>query len=292
MGEPHHFDHRPYRVEPGQPVDLGGYATTSGEELDGKKAGKRALAADVAALAEAQSRLWADGRQAVLVVLQGMDAAGKDGTIRHVMSGVNPQGVGVHSFRAPSEEELDHHFLWRPTRYLPGKGRIAIFNRSYYEEVLVVRVHPELLDKQRLPTTIDRDEIWRKRFDDINAFEHSLVRNGTTVVKVFLHLSKEEQRKRFLDRLNEPEKHWKFNEADVRDRRRWDEYQRCYEEMLAATSTRWAPWYVAPADDKWFTRALIADVLAARIEELDLHPPSPTPQQLAGMAAARKELES
>jgi len=290
MAKPHEFDHSPFTVPPEQPVRLTGFSTSPPDEFDGKKEAKRALADDVSALADAQRVLWADARFAVLIIFQAMDAAGKDGTIRHVMSGVNPQGCAVHSFGPPSDEELKHHFLWRPMRHLPGKGRIGIFNRSYYEEVLVVRVHPDYLKPQNLPPGREGPELWSKRFEDINGFEHALVRSGTQIVKFFLHVSKEEQKQRFLDRLNTPEKHWKFNAADLRERGHWDDYQHAYEEMLTATSTRWAHWYVIPADDKWFMRALVADIITTRIDELPLQYPQVSDSERAELKQAKEQL--
>jgi PPK2 family polyphosphate:nucleotide phosphotransferase len=242
------------------------------------------------ALAEAQERLWADDRWALLIVLQAMDAAGKDGTIKHVMSGVNPQGCQVFSFKQPSAEELDHDFLWRCARRLPERGRIGIFNRSYYEDVLVVRVHPELLEKQKLPPGKRGKRLWKARYDAINAFEHHLVRSGTIVLKFFLHVSKDEQKKRFLARLDEPDKHWKFSAADVAERAHWDEYLAAYEDALGATTTKWAPWYVIPADRKWITRAVVADVIVSTLRGLDLRHPEPSAEQRAGIEGARRAL--
>ncbi len=286
----HHFDHSKFIVRSGTHVDLGAISTTDGDDLSTKEQRKQAIQADVKRLARAQRVLWASEQYAMLIIFQGLDAAGKDGAIRHVMSGVNPQGCAVHSFKAPSEEELQHHFLWRPVRYQPGRGRIAIFNRSYYEEVLIVRVHPEFLEPQRLRIRDDDSDIWCGRFEDINTFEHTLTRNGTQVLKFFLHLSKDEQRRRFLDRIDRPEKHWKFNEADVRERRHWDEYQRVYADMLSNTSTEHAPWYIIPADEKWYARAIIADVISSRIESLDLTMPTVSPTAKKALQRARQEL--
>ncbi|MFQ5732992.1 MAG: polyphosphate kinase 2 family protein [Planctomycetaceae bacterium] len=290
MPKPHRFDHDPYRIEPGTAVDLKKRSTGPPEEFAGRKQAKKALADDVSALAEAQQVLYADARFALLIIFQAMDAAGKDGTIRHVMSGVNPQGCTVQSFGPPSEEELGHHFLWRPMRFLPAKGRIGIFNRSYYEETLVVRVHPEYLKPQKLPPGHKPKKLWKQRFEDINGFEHTLTRSGTAILKFFLHVSKDEQKRRFLDRLNEPKKHWKFNAADLKERGHWDEYRHAFEEMLSATSTRWAPWYAIPADDKWFMRALVADIIAKRIGELDLRYPSVSEDDQAELAIAKESL--
>lgn len=292
MAKPHHFDHSPYRVPPTSQVDLSVYPTRAGDELSGKSEGKEALKDDVEALSDAQRLLWASQERAVLIIFQALDAAGKDGTIRHVMSGVNPQGVSVHGFKAPNEEELLHHFLWRPVRYLPGKGRIAIFNRSYYEEVLIVRVHPEFLEKQHLPELMPHEDRWLRRFEEINNFEQMLVRNGTEIIKFYLHLSRDEQRDRFLDRIQEPDKNWKFSDADVREREFWDDYRESYEAMLTHTSTAEAPWYIIPADNKWFMRALVADIIATRIDDLNLKPPQLPSEEMKKLKAAEKRLRA
>jgi PPK2 family polyphosphate:nucleotide phosphotransferase len=224
-------------------------------------------------LAEHQEKLYAQDRWAVLLIFQAMDAAGKDGVIKHVMSGVNPQGCEVHAFKAPTPQELDHDFMWRTTQRLPERGRIGIFNRSYYEEVLVVRVHPEFLERQRLPADIDRKDIWEERFKSIRAFERHLARNGTKVLKFHLRISKEEQRQRFLDRLDEPGKRWKFSLGDVAERKHWDDYMAAYEDMIRATSTKEAPWYVVPADNKWFARAFVAAAVDEALDDLKLEFP-------------------
>jgi PPK2 family polyphosphate:nucleotide phosphotransferase len=255
-----------------------------------KEFAERSLMQDVSALAEAQDRLYAADSQAILLIFQAMDAAGKDSTIKHVMSGVNPQGCQVYSFKHPSAEDLDHNFLWRYTRVLPERGRIGIFNRSYYEEVLIVRVHPELVKAERIPDVkIDRD-FWTDRYDDINALERHLTRNGTVVLKFFLHVSKDEQRKRFLKRLEDPKKHWKFSADDLTERGFWKDYMKAYEEAISATSTKWAPWYIIPADHKWVTRGLVARILVSAIEKLDLCYPAVTPEQQAAIEAAKKQL--
>jgi PPK2 family polyphosphate:nucleotide phosphotransferase len=225
------------------------------------------------------------------VVLQAVDAAGKDGIIKHVMSGVNPQGCQVFSFRKPSAEEVDHNFLWRYMKCLPERGRIGIFNRSYYEDVLVVKVHPELLPRQKLPPGKPDKAFWQARYDDINAFERHLVRNGTVVLKFFLNVSKKEQKRRFLERLENPEKHWKFSAADLAERGFWGHYMQAYEDALSATSTDWAPWYVVPADHKWVTRAIVADVLTTTITGLDLRYPEVTGAQHQALEQARRQLE-
>jgi PPK2 family polyphosphate:nucleotide phosphotransferase len=223
-----------------------------------------------------------------------MDAAGKDGAIKHVMSGINPQGCNVFSFKAPSEEEKKHHFLWRPVKYLPAKGRITIFNRSYYEEVLVVRVHPEFLQEQWIPTRLKDKKLknfWKIRFKEINDFERNLARNNTLIMKFFLNVSKEEQKNRFLERLNDKKKNWKFSAADLKERELWDDYQKAFEDMLNATSTRWAPWYVIPADKKWFARALIADIISSRIRELKVKFPKVTKEQAETLERAKAALQ-
>jgi len=242
-------------------------------------------------LAEAQALLYADDRYAVLIVLQAMDAAGKDGTIKHVMSGLNPQGCQVFSFKKPSAEELDHNFLWRYMKDLPQRGRIGIFNRSYYEDVLVVKVHPELLDSQKLPPGKRGKSFWEARYEDINAFERHLVRNGIVVLKFFLHVSKKEQKRRFLERLERPEKNWKFSTSDLPERAFWADYMDAYEDALAATTTEEAPWYVVPADNKWVTRAVVADVITTAIRSLDLRYPEVTEEKRKALAEARSQLQ-
>jgi len=226
-----------------------------------------------------------------LVVLQAMDAGGKDGTIERVFSGINPQGCQVHSFKAPSAEELSHDFLWRTTVALPRRGHIGVFNRSYYEEVLVVRVHPEMLERQGIDSGAVDKKFWEERFESIRRFEQHLTRNGTVILKFFLHVSKEEQRERFLDRIKDPEKHWKFSASDLAERGYWDDYMQAYEEMLSETSTKCAPWYIVPADHKWVSRALVAKVLTTTIKSLDLKFPEVTPAQLKEIAEAKKKLQ-
>ena len=253
---------------------------------------KAVLARDVERLSSAQELLWASDTRALLVVFQAMDAAGKDSAIEHVMSGVNPQGVQVFSFKTPSDEELDHDFLWRTVKAAPERGRIGIFNRSHYEEVVALRVHPEWLDKQRLPASPDDPGFWDERFEDINTFERHLDRNGTKIVKFFLHVSKAEQKRRFLARLDEAHKEWKFNAADVAERGRWDDYMAAYEGALSATSTPWAPWYVIPADYKWLTQALVAAILVDTIEALDLQWPQVSDAEHEANVAARRELDA
>lgn len=278
------IDPSPYRVQPGESVDLAQRPTRVAPVYDSKKAYRRMLEARVDELSDLQQLHYASSRHALLLVFQAMDAAGKDGAIRHVMSGVNPQGCQVFSFKQPSSEELEHDFLWRTTKRLPERGRIGIFNRSYYEEVLVVRVHPELLRAQGFSAdAIAGHAIWEERFKSIADLEAHLHRNGTRVLKFFLHLSKEEQRERFLARIDEPEKNWKFSVADVAERKHWDDYMRAYEACLSATSTAESPWFVIPADDKKNARLLISQVVVDALKELKMSYPKVS-------AARRKEL--
>jgi PPK2 family polyphosphate:nucleotide phosphotransferase len=251
-----------------------------------------ALQEGVARTAELQDKLYADDHWSLLLILQAMDAAGKDGAIKHVMSGVNPQGCEVHSFKAPSERELQHDFLWRTTRVLPERGHIGIFNRSYYEEVLVVRVHQELLDKEKTPPSLVGKKIWQERFEDICSFERHLDRSGTVIRKFFLHLSREEQKKRFLKRLDEPEKNWKFSAGDIHERRYWDDYQDAYEDMIRNTATKRAPWYVVPADNKWFSRLVISSVIVDTLESLHLAYPTVEASERKQLATAKRVLLS
>jgi PPK2 family polyphosphate:nucleotide phosphotransferase len=255
-----------------------------------KEAAKEMLEKNRARLYATQELLYADGRFAVLVILQGMDAAGKDGTIKHVMAGLNPQGCHVSSFKKPTPTELNHNFLWRYALELPARGDIGIFNRSYYEDVVVVRVHPEILPVHKLPPAKIDKKFWEHRYDDINAFEHHLERNGIMVLKFFLHISEKEQRQRLVDRLENPAKYWKFSAADLAERDYWDEYVECYEAALSATSTQKAPWYVIPADHKWAARTLVADILVSHMEELDLRYPEVTKEQHRLLTQARKKL--
>ncbi len=253
---------------------------------------KAMLAEGVEQLTGLQERLYASDSWSVLIILQAMDAAGKDSVIKHVMTGLNPQGVEVHPFKQPSVEELDHNFLWRAARHLPERGRIGIFNRSYYEEVLVVRVHSEFLRQEKLPASLSGKDIWQHRFDDIRNFERHLVRNGTLVLKFFLHVSKEEQRKRFLDRIDEPAKRWKFSMADVNERKLWDRYQNAYEDMIRNTSRPDAPWFVVPADHKWFTRMVVAGVLVRELRALGLDFPRIKGKALKELQKAHKALKA
>ncbi|MGZ4617738.1 MAG: polyphosphate kinase 2 family protein [Frankiaceae bacterium] len=283
----------PFRVRPGRAVTLArDFDPGFKADFLTKKDGAELLQTGVELLSEYQARLAAQGTYAVLVILQAMDAAGKDGTIRHVMSGVNPQGVAVHAFKVPSAEELDHDYLWRYARRLPARGEIGIFNRSHYEEVLVVRVHPENLDRQKLPAEAKTTGIWKRRYREINDWERYLSDNGLRIVKIFLNLSKEEQRQRFLARIDEPEKNWKFSAADVRERQYWDDYQLAFSEMLSSTSTRWAPWYVVPADHKWFARTAASAVIAHTLIGIDPQCPVVDDRTRAQLQERKKELEA
>ena len=256
-----------------------------------KQQAQAILADDLAQLATAQELLWASDTKAVLIVIQAMDAGGKDGTIKHVMSGVNPQGCQVFSFKKPTQEELSHNFLWRYARCVPERGRIGIFNRSYYEDVLVVRVHPELLANGRSTAPKPTKALWQDRYEDINNFEQHLARNGTVILKFFLNISKGEQRRRLLARLDDPKKHWKFSAADIAERAYWSDYARAYETALTATSTKWAPWYVIPADAKWGARALVADIVTRTIQSLGLEYPRLSPVERKALDKARRRLK-
>ena len=258
--------------------------------LKSKEHAQETLQRGISRLSDMQEKLYAQDQWAVLVILQAMDAAGKDSTIKHVMSGVNPQGCRVYSFKAPSAEDLDHDFLWRTTRFLPERGHIGIFNRSYYEEVLVVRVHPELLAREKIPPNLVSEKIWQERFEDINAYERRLYRNGIVVRKFFLNISKAEQKKRFLERLEEPEKNWKFSISDVLERRHWNEYMRAYQEMIQNTSTKHAPWYAVPADHKWFARLVVAEALIDTLEELRPAFPKPDAERRKDVKKAKAAL--
>jgi len=274
---------RQFKLSEVDPDDTGG--------IESKEHAAALLAEGVDRLRLEQEKLYAQGTWAVLLIFQAMDAAGKDSTIKHVMSGVNPQGCQVFSFKAPSTEELAHDFLWRTTRCLPERGRIGIFNRSYYEEVLVVRVHPKLLAAQRLPAPLVSKRVWKERFDDINAFERHLMRSGVVVCKFFLHVSKERQKERFLERLEKPEKNWKFSAADVVERKRWHDYMAAYEDMIRHTSTPDAPWHVVPADHKWFTRLVVAATVADAMSTLDLKFPTVDRAKRRELGAVRAALK-
>ena len=283
-----------YRVTEGKGfrlanIDPGDTHRLSGEHKD---EAREWLQRGVDWLAEEQDKLYAQDRWSLLLVFQAMDAAGKDGTIKHVMSGVNPQGCQVYSFKQPSSEELDHDYLWRYMRNLPERGRIGIFNRSYYEEVLVVRVHQELLAAQKLPPKLVTKKIWKERLEDIAGFERYLSRNGVVVLKFFLHVSREAQKERFMERLDLPEKNWKFSPADVKERGCWDAYMKAYEEAIRATAAEHAPWYVVPADNKWFTRLVVATAIVETLEKLDLAYPKIDEAKRQELAAARQALES
>jgi PPK2 family polyphosphate:nucleotide phosphotransferase len=277
-------DGKHFRLKDHDPGD------THGLKSESKPEARELLTKGVAELARLQNILAAQDRWALLLVFQAMDAAGKDGTIKHVMSGVNPQGVQVTSFKAPSSEEQDHDFLWRTMKHFPERGAIGIFNRSYYEEVLIVRVHPELLQKEKLPASLFTKHIWRDRFEDINALERYLTRNGIAILKFFLHVSKKEQKRRFLERLDRPDKNWKFSTADVTERKRWNDYQDAYEGMIQNTASEHAPWYVVPADNKWFTRLVVAEAIVDALKALKLSYPKLDREQKAELAAARKQL--
>jgi len=270
-------DGKHFRLKDFDPADTGHWHSVDDA--------KEHLQKDIARLEDLQAKLYAQDCWSVLLIFQALDAAGKDGTIKHVMSGVNPEGVQVHSFKGPSETELQHDFLWRTTQHLPERGHIGIFNRSYYEEVLIVRVHPKVLEGEKLPPLLVTKKIWEERFEDIRSFERHMARNGTVIRKFFLHLSKKEQKKRFLARLDEPEKNWKFSEADVHEREYWDEYQNAFEEMIRHTATKHAPWYVIPADNKWFAHLAVSAAIVETLEELSVAYPKVD-------AAKRKELEA
>jgi len=270
-------------IDPGDTLDL-----TS----EDKPQAKEALATGIDVLAELQDMLYAQDNWAVLLIFQAMDAAGKDGAIKHVLSGVNPQGCQVFSFKAPTSEDLDHDYLWRCLKCLPERGRIGIFNRSYYEETLVVRVHPEFLEKQKLPADLVTKDIWKERFQDIRSFERYLSRNGVAIRKFFLHVSNKEQKKRFLERIEEPEKNWKFSANDANERQHWDDYMDAYEDMIRNTATKTAPWYVVPADNKWFTRVVVAAAVIDALDSLDLKYPKVTDAKLKELAAAKRALQA
>ena len=278
-------DARKFRLKDIDPDDTGELTA------EDRPQAKEALAGGVEMLAQLQERLYAQDRWAILLIFQAMDAAGKDGAIKHVMSGINPQGCQVHSFKAPSDEELDHDYLWRCLKALPERGRIGIFNRSYYEEVLVVRVHKALLENQKLPPSLITKSIWDERYEDIRNVERYLVRNGVLIRKFFLHVSKKEQKKRFLERLDNPDKNWKFSMADAQERGYWDDYHEAYEDMIRATASKQAPWYVVPADNKWFTRVVVAAAIIDALGSLDLKFPVVDDEKKKELAAARLALE-
>jgi PPK2 family polyphosphate:nucleotide phosphotransferase len=276
---------KPYVVDNGRKFRLKDFDPADSSGVKSKKIAEKVLPRGIERLSDLQDKLYAQNRWAILLIFQAMDAAGKDGAIKHVMSGINPQGCQVYSFKQPSAEDLNHDFLWRTNKCIPERGRIGIFNRSYYEEVLVVRVHKELLERQRIPPSLVTKNIWNERFADINSYEHYLSRNGVIIRKFFLNVSKEEQKKRFLDRLDKPDKNWKFSASDATERERWNEYMTAYEEMIQHTATPHAPWYVVPADKKWYTRLVVAAAVIHALDDLNLHYPIVD-------AAKRKELKT
>jgi PPK2 family polyphosphate:nucleotide phosphotransferase len=284
---------KPYVVKAGKDFRLKEHDPGDTHDLKSgdKPEAKRLTDEGVVLLSEMQDKLYAQSNWGLLLIFQAMDAAGKDSTIKHVMSGVNPQGVEVFAFKEPSSEELAHDFLWRTNRCLPARGKIGIFNRSYYEEVLVVRVHPEILEKQRIPKDLRGEHFWKQRYEDINAFEKYLTRNGIAIRKLFLNVSRKEQKRRFLERLDNPEKNWKFSVADVEERKYWDDYQAAYEKMIRNTASEYAPWVVVPADNKWFSRLLVVATVVDALSEMNLEYPKLSKEKLTALQAARKELE-
>jgi PPK2 family polyphosphate:nucleotide phosphotransferase len=279
-----------YRIENGKKFRLKDFDPADTGHIHSEEEAEKQLEKYLACTEDLQAKLYAQDRWALLLIFQAMDAAGKDGTIKHVMSGVNPEGCQVYSFKTPSDTELQHDFLWRTTVNLPERGHIGIFNRSYYEEALVVRVHPEVLKNEKLPAELVTKNIWKERFEDIHAFERHMARNGTVIRKFFLHLSKKEQKKRFLARLDEPEKHWKFSGADIHEREYWDEYQEAYEDMIRQTASQHAPWYVVPADNKWYTHLVVSAAIVEALEELELCYPKVDAAKMKEIGAARKML--
>jgi PPK2 family polyphosphate:nucleotide phosphotransferase len=286
------MNHEPFIVPPGKKVRLKDYDPAYTGHFETKDEALVKLQEDVRRLAKYQDVLYAQNTRALLIIFQAMDAAGKDGVIKHVMSGVNPQGCQVFSFKTPSAEELDHDYLWRSKKALPERGRIGIFNRSYYEEVLIVRVHPEILSMQQLPPEARDKDIWKRRFSEINDFERYLTNNGVAVLKFFLNVSKDEQKRRFLKRIMTPEKNWKFSLTDAKERGFWDQYMIAYEDMFNHTSTEQAPWYIIPADHKWFTRAAVADVIINKLKSLDLSYPTVSEEHQQNLLKAKEILES
>ena len=296
------MDSEDFKVPPGKKTSLKDFDpgwipkwAKKKEDEEGKKATKeQALAileANTQKLVELQELFWASHTYSMLIILQGMDAAGKDSVISHVLSGVNPQGCQVTAFKTPSEEELNHDFLWRNVKALPERGSIGIFNRSYYEDVLIVKVRPEVLEKEKLPSDVEGKQFWNQRYEDINMFERHLVRSGTVVLKFFLHVSKEEQKQRFLKRLEDPNKNWKFSPTDLSERSKWADYMDAYEDMVNETSTEWAPWYIIPADKKWVTHASISEIIVSQIKKLNLKYPALSKEQNEALEKAKAELE-
>jgi PPK2 family polyphosphate:nucleotide phosphotransferase len=278
-----------FKVSPGKKVKLSDYQTDYSGDIESKKDAGKLLKANIKKMAELQDRLYAHDRYGLLIIFQAMDAAGKDSTIKHVMSGVNPQGTQVFSFKQPSAEELDHGYLWRVSKAVPERGRIGIYNRSHYEDVLVVRVH-DLIKSQKIPEKFIDNDIWKKRFSQIKNFEKYLYENGIITIKFFLHISKDEQKKRFLRRLDTPSKNWKFSEADLKERESWDDYQKCYEEAISATSTDYAPWFITPADKKWFTRLVVSSAIINTLQDLNLRYPELDENQKKNLNAYREQL--
>jgi PPK2 family polyphosphate:nucleotide phosphotransferase len=286
-----HIDPGDFRAEPGKRIDVTEWPTATEPVYQSAAEYKQLLHAHLRQIRSLQARLYASGQYSLLLILQAMDSAGKDGIIKHVMSGVNPQGCQVFSFRQPSAEELQHDFLWRAVVRLPERGRIGIFNRSYYEEVLIVRVHPELLRNQKLPESLRKSNVWEHRFHSINALEHHLHRNGTRIVKLFLHLSKDEQRKRLLARIDQPDKNWKFSQADIEERKYWRRYMQAYSACISATSTDYAPWFIVPADDKPNARLIVSEILIRTLASLNLKYPQMDARRLRELKAIAKKLE-
>ena len=280
-----------FLAKPGEKINLSKFRTDDTLDFKDKSEANKMLEENIELMTQLQDRLYASDKYSLLLVFQAMDAAGKDSTIKHVMSGLNPQGTQVVSFKKPSEEELDHGYLWRISKALPERGRIGIFNRSHYEEVLVVRVH-NLIKYQKLPDELKTNNIWEQRFEQINNFEKYLYENGTVILKFFLHVSKEEQKKRFIERIEDKTKNWKFAEADLKEREFWDEYQRCYQEAISATSKKHAPWYIIPADKKWFTRLLVSEIIVKKLESLNLEYPKLTSEQIKVLESCKKILMS
>jgi PPK2 family polyphosphate:nucleotide phosphotransferase len=282
---------KPYRIDSGKGFRLKDYDPATTGHLHSKEHGQDLLEQGIKEMAELQDKLYAQDRWAVLLIFQAMDAAGKDGAIKHVMSGVNPQGCQVFSFKAPSSEDLNHDYLWRTTKCLPERGHIGIFNRSYYEEVLIVRVHPEILKKERVPEALFGKKLWQERFEDIRNFEKYLAHNGVAVRKFFLNVSKKEQKRRFLERLETPDKNWKFSATDLQERKFWEDYMSAYEELIAETSTTHSPWYVVPADNKWYTRLVVAAAIVDTLKDLKVGYPTVAPELRKELQTARAELE-
>ncbi len=281
-----------HRVPPGKKISLKDFDPSEHGSYDEKKSATEKLQKDVSRMAELQDVFYASNSYSLLLIFQAMDAAGKDGAIKHVMSGINPQGCQVASFKTPTSREMNHDYLWRCNIFLPERGRIGIFNRSYYEEVLIVRVHPEFLDAQKIPTDLKKGDIWKRRFGEINNFEHYLADNGTRILKFFLHLSKDEQKKRFLKRIETPSKNWKLSASDVKEREKWDDYEHAYEDMLSNTSTKEAPWHIIPADHKWYSRMAIAEIIVQEMESLNLKYPKLDKKELVALKESKKLLLS